>query len=215
MTPKALEKLFLKKRTKSETPRHALKRLQAYADAGKKAGFQEARGELTPKLWKRLSASRVKALEKEFQIEFPPSVRRFLLEIGQFTVQAPNASGLRTECTREGMDYDHDKRVHESPEYAPIYGMTAKKFDVQRVVNDYCRITIANLFIEDENEHEDGDVATLVIERKRRGQEVPVWHIPEEAGYEIEKAGKNFNDWVSNIVDRLIHVTYLFWAGLK
>jgi hypothetical protein len=200
---------------RSESFVTALGRLQKFAAAGKKAGLQRKHHELKVKTAKPPTAAEIKAIESKLGVRLPPSLAEFLGTIGWLTVRGPNCTSLDTWAKASKLDFDTNiGQDHDSSEYANLYGKTKKNFDPDAASENFVRISLGEHFIEDEDEREDGDVITLILE-KQKHREVPVWDVPRDDGYSHEKRGDDVHEWFSHVVDRLIRCTYIFWSGRR
>jgi photosystem II stability/assembly factor-like uncharacterized protein len=159
------------KHPKKEDFASALARLRTFGDAARKAGHQKKKGrELVIETDKPLSAAAIAKLEKALGVSLPPSCRELFQTIGPLSIDGPSNNMLRLNTNAKDLDSD---QVHGSDYYANVYGIAASKFDWETVDAKFARIALAVQFFEDDDEHEDGDVITLISPRGKRG-EAPV-----------------------------------------
>jgi len=189
----------------------ALARLEGFASAGERLGFRQKQQDLKIDKGIPLTAADIQAIESSLEVQLPPSLAEFLQTIGHVKVTAPNSNKLTTWATAYELAR-HTGQVHDYSYFAELYGKTAETFDPRVVEAEFVRISLGCHFIEDEDEHEDGDVVTLIVDRSKSG-EVAVWDLPFDDTHGYERRGNNVHEWFTYIIDRVIRYSYIFWSG--
>jgi hypothetical protein len=196
-----------------ESFEHALSRLRQFARSAQEAGLHGSHDPLVVSTGKPLTREQLAELETALGIALPASLEGFLLKIGGLDVRGPNLR-LSTSTTADALDFDTDVgQAHDSAYYADVYGLDEEAYDWDTVEQRFARVSLANLYVGDDNAHEDGDVVTVIIDREEPDK-AKVWEIPHDDGYTHDRHWNDVGTWFSYVVDRVIRASYLIWSGI-
>ena len=197
-----------------ETAAAALARLKGFAEKTRAAGHHKDGLGLRIRPGKPVPAAELARIEKALGVALPPSTRKLLATIGGVRIDGPDNNSLRVHAAPRDLAFDRfvGEVEHESDYYADLYGKKAKGWDWTAIAPRFARIALGVQFFEDDDEHEDGDVITQIVERDKPG-EAPVWDLPHDDGYRHVRRGANAHAWFAHAVDRLIRAAYIRWSG--
>jgi hypothetical protein len=91
--------------------------------------------------------------------------------------------------------------------------MDEEAYDWEAVEQRFARVSLASLYVGDDNAHEDGDVVTVIVDREEPDK-AKVWEIPQDDGYTHDRHWNDVGTWFSYVVDRVIRASYLIWSGI-
>lgn len=193
--------------TRKEKPAATVKRLKRFLAAAKSAGWSKLPKLTGPKPWTPSAMAKAK---KALGVTLPAGVQGALKEAGALVLSS-NYLSLRVAASPDELDYDTEVgRVHDSPDYANLYGFSKARFNAKTVEKNFARLALTSYVFDDDDHHEDGDVGLIVVNRAS-GPAAPegVWEMPHDDGYEHQLRATTVEGFFSWVVDRAIRCVAL------